>query len=136
VANKLDHRQNEFLNFDADVNGEVARFVIDNLTHDKLDVIAAALGAAVNTTAQIDNETIALSNTEQSFVLPANTKRFLIRNRANNDLRLSYASGGTATDWVTIRKNAVFEDVNFYTSQTIYFQSSNASDVIEIVTYV
>ena len=135
MANKLDHKQNEYLNFDFDVDNEVARFVIDNLTHDKLDALIAAVGGSSDTTASIANETIAVANTEQSFALPANTKRFILRNRNNNDLKFAYVANGTTTTWLTIKKGAVFEDENFYTSQIIYFQSSGAGDIIEIVTY-
>ena len=136
MANKLDQKQNEYLNFDYDVDGEVARFVIDNLSHDKLDAIIAALGGSSDTTASISNESIAVANTEQSFVLPTDCKKFLIRNRSYNDLRFSYDSGGTTTDWLTIKKGAVFTDQNLYSSQTIYFQGPTMGDVIEIVTYV
>lgn len=136
MANKLDQKQNEYLNFDFDIDGEVARFVIDNLTHDKLDALIAAVGGSSNTTATISNEAIAAPNVEQSFVLPSNTKRFLIRNRANNDIKFAYTVGGTASDWLTIKKGAVLEDTSFYSAQTIYFQTDNAGDVIEIVTYV
>jgi len=40
VANKKDHQQNEFLNFDFDENNEVARYVIDSAGNRILQEIA------------------------------------------------------------------------------------------------
>lgn len=102
-----------------------------------LGQILTALGGSSNTSANIANETIVAANTEQSYALPSNTKSFILRNRSLNDLRLAFTVNGTSgTEYITIKRGAVFKDINFYSSQTIYFQSTGSGDVIEILTYV
>lgn len=113
-----------------DANTE--RFVADETAHGKLDTIAAGLGTS-NTTTTTDNISVPLANTEQSYTLPANTKKFIIRARGNSRIQLAYSVGLSGTTFRTVDPGSDFTDTNFYTNQTIYFQLSKAGDVVELV---
>lgn len=107
----------------------------DLTTHDKLDDVISALGGASNTTPAIFNVSAPLAATEYSQALPANCKGFIIKARGKSKLQLSYTNGASGTVFVTIPAGAVFEDKNFYTSQTLYFQVSKISETVEITAY-
>lgn len=89
-----------------------------------------------NTTVTIFNVALGPVNTEQSQALPANTKSFLLKSRGNSEVKLAYSLGGSGTTYVTVPRASVYKDENFYTSQTIYFQSPQTGDTIEIIAYV
>lgn len=89
-----------------------------------------------DTNTSIYNVTITNANTEQSQALPSNTKQFLIRSRSNSNLRLAYASGETTSQWLSIPGGSCYKDENYYTSQTLYFQSDQAGDIVEIVVFI
>lgn len=108
--------------------------VADADSHDKLDTIAGALGVS-NTTATIFNLTIAVASTEQSQALPANTKKFIIRTRGKGKLQLAYSSGDSGTTYITVPAGASYEDINLYTSQTLYFQSPKVGEIVELIAF-
>ena len=85
------------------------------------------------TTATIFN-VITVATTETSQVLPANTKEFIMRSRGGSPIQLAYSSGDTGTLFFTIKGKAVYTDSNFYSSQTVFFQTSGA-DVVEIIAF-
>lgn len=87
------------------------------------------------TTATIFNVSLGPANTEQSQALPANCKGFIIRTRGLARLKLSYTALQSGTLFVSISRNSSFVDNNFYASQTLYFQSPQTGDVVEIVAY-
>lgn len=71
MANEKAQKQNEYLNFDYDIDGEVARFVIDNLTHDKLDEIISAIGGTVvNTYGVASSVASSTPTTVVSYTVP------------------------------------------------------------------
>lgn len=119
-----------------EITQEAERAVRDVEAGEKLDAIASALGASTNTSPTIYNVTATLNNTEYSQILPTNSKRFLIKSRNKGKLKLAYTVGGTSTAYITIPLGAVFEDSSFYSEQTIYFQTTQPGDVIEIAVYV
>jgi hypothetical protein len=101
---------------------------------DKLDDVISALGGSSELIPTINNINV-LANTETSFNLPANTKKFIIKSRDKGKVLFSFTNGGTTSnEYITVPQGAVFTDVNSYISQTIYF-SSNKVDVIELLTY-
>ena len=110
------------------------RRVNDQITHTKLDQIANGIGVS-NTTPTILNVSIPVANTEVSQALPANTKHFIIRSRNKGKLQVSFTSGQSGSNFFTIPAGSSYEDENFYTSLTIYFQSSKAGDILEIIAY-
>lgn len=130
-------RDREFTNFQDRGDGTTNRFVTDTVAQGKLDAILVALGGAgsANTTPTISNFTATLADTEYSFALPANCKGFTIRSRKIARINFGYASGVNAL-YFSIPLGGFYTDNNFYSSQTIYFSSSVASNVLEIITFV
>jgi hypothetical protein len=89
------------------------------------------------TTPTIANIVIAAANTEQSYVLPASSRRFLIRNRGNSTAKLAYISGDSGTTYITIRRGSVFTEGDIGSaSVTLYFQSPDTGSIIEILSWV
>lgn len=88
-----------------------------------------------NTQVTIYNVTTTLADTEYSQSLPSDTKGFLLRSRNLATTKIAYASGGTGSDYLTVLPGNVYEDKYFYSSQTLYFRSSVAGAIIEIVAY-
>lgn len=133
-----DNDKNSFKIVSDNAVDQVARRVDDPITHDKLDEVITALGGAPtnDTTATIFNVTMALANTEYSQALPSDTKGFVLKSRNASKIKLAYTMGGTSSDYLTINSGFNFSDNNFYSSQTIYFMSSVAGDILEIVAYV
>lgn len=111
------------------------RFVADETAHGKLDTIAGALGSG-STVATFYNLSIPSSNTEVSQALPTNTKKFIFKSRSKGTIKLSHTSTESGTKYITIPPGSVYEDINLYTSLTIYIQSSKAGDTLEIIAYV
>ncbi len=109
--------------------------VCDEVAHDLLAAILAALGGSADTISTTFNVNIISAGTEVSQALPANTKNFIIRSRNKGSIRLAYTLGGTNTNYLTIPTGSSFVDEQFRTGATIYFQSTKPGDVIEIVAY-
>lgn len=117
------------------IDGGTDRRTCDIVAHDKLDTIATGLGVS-NTTPTIFNKSIPIANTEVSQALPANTKRFEFRSRSKARIQLAYSSGDSGTTYISIMPGKTYVDENFYSAQTIYFQSTKAGDTLEIVAFV
>jgi len=122
-----DRDQDNFLAHPDHVPDKSARLVYDPA----LERVIAALNGTADTDSQIHNISI-VAGIETSFALPTNTKKFLIRSRECGEIKFSYGAT-TDTEFLTIPAGSSFEDISFYQSQTIYFQSSK-NDIIEIVT--
>jgi hypothetical protein len=115
-------------------DGGTDRRVNDQIAHDKLDTIAGGLGVT-DTTTTIFNVAIPLANTEVSQALPANTKKFMFKSRSKSTIKFAYTSGASGTTYITLPAGAVYEDDNYYTSLTIYFQSSKMGDTLELIAH-
>lgn len=135
--NGSDNRQtSDKFAYRRDTNTEAwYRAVADEIGHEKLDEIIAAINGQNNTNPSIYNVNIINSGTEYLQVMPANTKSFIIKSRNKGQIRLAYVLGGTNTEYLTIPVGASFEDTKFYQNLTLYFQSSTPGDIIEIVAY-
>jgi len=88
-----------------------------------------------DTTATIFNKAVPLANTEVSQVLPVDTKRFIMRARGNSELQFSFTALESGSKFITIPRRANYEDPNFYSSATVYFQTSLSSETVEIIAY-
>lgn len=105
-----------------------------------MPVISGTSSTQVNvqdspTSVEIYNISVVNADTEYSQALPANTKRFLLRSRNGYQLKLSYDSGESGTLFVTLNGGCVYEDINFYSLQTLYFQSPVAGGIVEVVVF-
>lgn len=84
----------------------------------------------------IANVSIPLANTEVSYMLPAETKRFYLSLRdAGADLKLAYVLGDSGTTYITIhRGNWYSEDLlSLSGTLTLYFQATAAGQTAEIL---
>jgi hypothetical protein len=88
------------------------------------------------TTPLIINLSVPLADTEVSQAIADGTKRISIKARGNGKLRLAYVSGETTTNYLTIWPgNEEVLDIITTNGLTLYFQSSKASETIEIHTW-
>jgi hypothetical protein len=81
----------------------------------------------------IYNVSLGPVSTEQSQALPANTKQFMVKSRGQSLLQIAFSSGQSGTNYITIQPNAVFSTSGLFASQTVYFQSPQTGDVVEIM---
>lgn len=104
-----------------------------------MPTIAGSAGAQdtnVVSSPTIENISVIAANTEQSHSLPANTKRFTLKNRGNGLLKLSYQSGQSGTTWYSVEPGTTYGESEIRKDTlTFYFQSSNAADVLEIISW-
>lgn len=137
MAIKNNQKDREWANFQQHPSRpkNTERFVADETAHTKLDAINAALGGSNDTTATMFNVSMPVSGTEYSQALPANCKKFIIRSRSKGKIQLAYTTGESGTKYITINPGATFEDNNLYVSQTIYFQSSKNTDILELLAF-
>jgi len=100
-----------------------------------LQEILTALGGTANTTPSMFNVSLGIINTEQSQALPASTKEFIVRTRGAAELKLAFVASESGTKYITIPRRATFTVKQFFTSQTLYFQSPQTGDVVEILAF-
>jgi len=83
----------------------------------------------------VTNIPVASSGTETSFVFPVGTKKIFMKVRDNARLQLSFTSGQSGTNYVTIPPGANYcePSLNLTSSLTAYFQVSKAAQVVEVL---
>lgn len=90
----------------------------------------------VVSTPTIENVEIVAADTEQSHTLPANTKRFTLKNRGTGLLKLAYAAGTSDTNYYTVEPGTTYDESEIRKDAlTFYFQSSKSTDVLEIISW-
>lgn len=100
-----------------------------------IDTSTTPLNQAATTPA-IFNVTCAVAGTEYSQALPANTKRFSILNQGNlstTTWQLYFSAGAGTT--MKFPGNMGYTEENILTSATLYFKSTNAGDIIQILAW-
>lgn len=88
--------------------------------------------APVSGTVTNFNVTLGPVSTEQSQALPADTKYFMVKSRGQSLLQLAFSSTESGTNYITIQANAVFSLPGSFASLTLYFQSPQTGDIVEI----
>lgn len=116
-------------------DGGLDRRVTDVTSQQKLDAIITALGGSSDTTATIFNVSATIAGTEYNQALPANCKSFVIKARNRSTVRLAFSNGDTNTVYLTLKPGVSYEDKNFYSNQTLYFQADKPNEIIEILAY-
>lgn len=89
-------------------------------------------------TPTITEFTIAAASTEVNHVLPENTKYIRIKVRGHSAvLRISFSSGGTSSNYITIPRGSTYEknDLNTPAGLTLYFQVDRPNQILEIETW-
>ena len=81
------------------------------------------------------NKTMTLSNTEYSYGLPYGTVKLMVQNRGQYDTKLSFNSGQSDLNYITIKAGMVYYEDLIDTSRTLYFQCANEGQILEIVSW-
>ncbi len=96
-------------------------------------------GATDATTPTIYNITLTASNTEYSQALPAGTRMYTFQNRNYNKLRWSFTTGKVATPtapYSELKSGAAQSEIDVnLTSKTLYFASSTAGDIVDLLVW-
>jgi len=79
-----------------------------------------------------------LANTEYNYPLLANTKQIMFKSRNNSLLKFTFAAGQSGTTFITVPEGSTYtlEGIDQTTSITLYFQSPNVSETLEIISWV
>lgn len=89
------------------------------------------------TTPTIVNIVATLANTEYSYNLPTNTKKFSLMTRGIAKTKMAFISGQTSTNYITISPGARHEESGLnLTATTVYFQLSKAGETVEILSWL
>jgi len=127
-----------------DVNTEVDAADGDNIaiadfsTGAKLKVNADGsinVNGSIISTPVIANIAIPTANIEQSYILPASTKKFRLKARGNAITKLAFTSGQSGTNFITIFPGSVFEETGLNSTITLYFQLSKSSEILEVLSW-
>lgn len=84
------------------------------------------------TTPTIYNVSALVAGTEYSQALSPSTKSFIIKVRGSARLQLSFVSGQSGTNFITVPRGAAYTQDGLNYSGTLYFQTNEASQIIEI----
>jgi len=101
----------------------------------------AAIDDGLSVAPTVLNIAAPLANTEYSFVLPANTNKFEIRSRDSKALvKFCYTLGASGTTYFTVNRGCAYRQESLrlttITSRTIYFQTSSAANILEVIAWV
>lgn len=83
----------------------------------------------------IYNLTLTSANTEYSQALPNNARKVMIKCRTSAAMKLSYTSGESGSNYLTIPADQTYWDDHINTVQTVYLQSTTAGVVAEIMVW-
>lgn len=93
---------------------------------------SSATLSSKNTNTVIYNVECTNANTEYSQAFPSKCVGFILRSRQLSNVKISFSSGGTSTDYLTVLSGCSIEDLNYRQDQTIYFQSDVSGAIIEL----
>jgi len=125
-----------------DSNQDIVMLRVDPVTK-RLKVEQSSLVSSVDSVAVVNavsptiyNLTLTNANTEYSQTLPSNTTKYVIQCRSDDDIKMSFTSGESGTKYITIHGGqSYWEDLIKPSSLTLYFQSSTAGVVVEIIAW-
>jgi len=88
--------------------------------------------AQVATSGKMLNVTMTSADTEYNTSLGWGIKSFTVRCRGAYDMRLAFASGETATRYITIPSNQTYYSPPCNSAITLYFRCAEAGQIVEI----
>lgn len=91
------------------------------------------------TSPTVANVSIPTANIEQSYTFPADTKRFFLKLRSPSSatLKVAYTASTSGTVFLSLSPSAgYFEGEIDAVSLTIFFQSTLAGEILEILSWV
>lgn len=82
------------------------------------------------TTPQVARVSIVSANTEYSYALPTNTKKYTIRLQDMAQLKVAFQVGQSGTDYIPLPSNGIhWEDNLSLTGISLYFQSPSPTQL-------
>lgn len=120
---------------DPDDNGIMRAHMFARVDNpDPIPVSGTFVSSDVATAVTIHNPVAVLANTEYSQALTADTKWILVRARQNSRLQISFVSGQSGSNFITIPVGSSFTlDKMNLASSIIYFQANVAATDVEII---
>ena len=87
------------------------------------------------TTPTITNVTTPTAGTEFSHALAVGTKRFKVQIRGKSKIQLTYTSGASGTNYITVWPGNVYEEDSLDLSggATLYMQTTKTGETVEIL---
>lgn len=84
------------------------------------------------------NIAMPLANTEYSYILATNTKQILFKTRENSLLKFSFQLGESNINYITVPPGSSYtlEGIDPTINLTLYFQSDNSGETLEIISWV
>lgn len=99
-----------------------------------IDLSVGHAQVAMPTAAGVANITLTSANTEYSFALPQGTGSFTVKSRSSASFQMSYTAGASGTNYFTVPSGSSYYETNVSAyGMSLYFQSANAGQIIEIV---
>jgi hypothetical protein len=89
----------------------------------------------LGSTPTLSNTSAPVANTEHSYTVPADTKRFILKARGSSAIKIAYVSGQSGTTYLSVPPGASYEEFGLKTGVTVYFQCSKASETVEILSW-
>lgn len=81
------------------------------------------------------NLTLTEANTEYSVSLPQNTTHLTIQARGSGSVKICFSAGESGTNYFSIKTNGCYYDQNIRANKTLFAQSPNAGEVLEVVAW-
>jgi len=75
------------------------------------------------------------ANTEYSFSLPQNTTHLTMQPRGAGSVKIYLSPGGDGSNYFTIKTGGCYFDTNISANQTMYAQTPNAGETLEIMAW-
>lgn len=102
-----------------------------------MSIITGAIRGRITPEASITpviyNVSCALANTEYSQTLSDHTKAFMIKARGYSTIKLAFVSGASGTVYFTVPAGTTLTQDGLDFAGTLYFQTSKASEIVEII---
>lgn len=101
-----------------------------------LDVTVSNNGVA--SLPYVSNVSMPSANTEYSFTLMANTKQLTFKTRQSSLLKFTFQAGESATTYISVSPGSSYtlQGIDPSTTITLYFQSPNNSETLELISWV
>lgn len=84
----------------------------------------------------IANVSMASANTEYEYTLPAGTREFWLKLRTvGYPMQVAMVSGDSNTTYLTVTSGKIHKETDIKPSTTLYFRSTQASMIAEIISF-
>ena len=111
--------------------GDGTNLITATVDGSKVGLDVNILNTPTVTTPIITNITYGTINSEQSHLFNTNTKRFLVRVRGSAKMNISFTSGQTGSNYITLHSGNIYTENDIITGGTLrlYFQANNTGTV-------